>query len=397
MALNPLQERMAAQGQTPASAGMNERQAASNIEALLDDDGRDPGYRDNVAGDEGEADLNARERGQEPDEVREPQPEPDEDIIEDDDTAQAEGVDDEQDEQDDAENEGQDDQADDDDADGGQIQTLAEMAEALEVEPEVLLSEISHTFKAAGEERTATLAELVSGFQLKADYDRDKTALATTRREFENEQTARVQHVQQNAQVLEQQFQAMGQMVSSRLQDPQLLELQQTDTAAYLLQVRQIENEFNQLSGMRNQAAQQYNQFLENERNAFLQTEGKKLQQDIPDWGEEKLQVAVNTIKSLGFDDAEVAQNADSRFIKGALRLAELEAENAALKARIEKGEKAVKTVKKTVPKGIKPGKATAGRRTRGVDRSKVSKLRRAHGQNKSVQSAADVIEQLMN
>lgn len=86
---------------------------------------------------------------------------------------------------------------------------------------------------------------------------------------------------------------------------------------------------------------------MQQERLAFMEQEGSILRNEVPDWGDEKLQSAVDTIKTLGFDDREVVNVIDSRFIKGALELAALRSENAALKARIETGEKAAVKVKR--------------------------------------------------
>ena len=46
MALNPLQQKMNETGQTPVSRGMNAHEATDAIAALLDDEGRSPGHKD---------------------------------------------------------------------------------------------------------------------------------------------------------------------------------------------------------------------------------------------------------------------------------------------------------------------------------------------------------------
>lgn len=399
MAYNPLQQKMADQGQIPASHGISTSQATDSIAALLDENGLDAGHARHELGEgETETQLDARRaRGQDSDQLDEGQADQsfdeDEDTS-DGDTAETEGA--AGDDEEDAEQKGQDDRAEDEgEADTAPIESLAEMAEAMEMTPDELLTSLTHTFKAAGQEHTVTLQDLVSGYQLRADYDRDKTAMAESRRNFEAEQAQKVQQYEQNANVLSQQHQVLVNTLAGQLQSAQMLELQRDDPTAYLIKRQEIETQLTQLQGVGQAAAQHYNEVMAQQRADFIKAEGMKLQNEVEGWGQEKLDDAVSVIKSLGFSDAEVDQNPDSRFIKGALELKTLRDKVATLEARIAKGDKAATTVKRTVPKGLKPGK-TATPNRRGVDRSAVSKLRRAHGQTKSVKSAASLIEQLI-
>ena len=394
MAFNPLQERMNAQGDTPAARGMSASEAQNAIAGLLDDDGRTYDHKEEgeARGESGEHEQQQNVDDQLDDQVDD-QNSGEDQGTDDGDTGQPEGDEGADDAE---ETTGQDDQAADDDEEGGQLETLAEWAEALEMEPDELLASISHTFKAAGEDRTATLADIIAGYRLQADYDRDKTAMAEQRRNFETEQQARVEQYQQNANVLANQFMLVENTIAAQLQDPKLIQLQTDDPAQFVMRQREIETQLNNLRAARQQAAEQYNQFMEHERNEFMKAEGTKLAERVEDWGDDKLRAAVDTIKTLGYSDDEVPGVVDSRLIIGALELAQLRTENAALKARIEKGEKAAGTVKKQVPKGIKPGRTVTKKSGRGPDKSAVSKLRRRAAQTNTVQDAASVIEALM-
>lgn len=390
MALNPLQERMAEQGQIPASNGMSAGDAVNAIAGLLDDEGNDPGHT--VVEDE-----NEHRRGVDDQPLDDP-PEnladdQDADVRQDQDTDDGDTDDESEGVESEETATGKEDQAGTDDEVGDTIETLAALAEASEMELDELLGALKHTFQAAGGEVTATLQDLVAGYQLKADYDRDKTALGEARRNFEAEQQSRVQEYQQHANVLANQFNLVERFLMDKLQDPRLARLRDSDQAEYLLQVREIEGQVNQLRAVRQQNAQEYDAFMEHQRSEFMASEGAKLRQDVTDWGEDKLRASVDTIKSLGFSDDEVVQVVDSRLIKGALELAQLRTENASLKARIEKGEKAAGKVKREVPKGIKPGKT---RRGRGPDKNSASRLRRRLAQTNDVKDAAKLIEQLI-
>ena len=393
MAYNPLQQRMADQNQIPASAGVTQGQAADQIANLLNVDGLDPQHT-KVEDEEQHA------RGEAPDDLPLDDEEDDQGLDDDPDTRAGDTSEDDDDEEggdeedDDAAQTGKDDQADADDEEGETISTLLGLAEASEIPIEEFLGALSHTFSAAGGEVTATLQELVSGYQLKADYDRDKGDLATRRQTFETEQQSRVDVYTQHAHVLATQFDLVEQALAQRLQDPRLAQLRDYDQAEYLVQVREVEQQVNHLRTARQQASAQYDQFRQENQQAFIQAEGQKLRDSVPDWGDDKLRASVDTIKTLGFSDEEVVDMVDSRFIKGALELATLRTENAALRARIEKGEKAAGTVKQKVPKGIKPGKAKS--KTRGPDKQGISRLRRRLSQTNTVADGANVIEAMM-
>ena len=127
------------------------------------------------------------------------------------------------------------------------------------------------------------------------------------------------------------------------------------------------------------------------DRARFYQAEAQRLLSEVPDWGEEKLRVAVDTVKSLGFSDDEVVAIADSRLIKGSLELANLRSENAALRARVEKGVKPATTVKKNVPKVITPGKKVQTSKAK-VKRDTLSQAKNRLQKTGSVRDAANVL-----
>lgn len=394
MALNPLQQQMRESGQVPASAGISAEQAVSDIARLLDDEGRDPNHSE-IA----EEDQHARGDGSNDSAPGEGRDDFDRELenldldrSDDDggDTSEEEGDDDTTDAA-----TGEDDQADTEDEEGDAITTLVALAEALESPLEEVLGALSHTFQAAGGEVTATLQDLVAGYQLKADYDRDKGELADRRRTFENEQQRRVDAYEQGANILAQQMQLTEQFLLGQLQTPEMQQLRINDQSEFILRRDAVMNQVGALRQQRDAAANAYEQFMSGTRAEFMAAEGQKLREIDPDWNEEKLGHAVNTIRSLGFDDAEVLDVVDSRLIRGATELHNLRAENAELKAQLEKGAKAASKIKSTVPKGLKPGKSNQ-RRGRGPDRQAISKLRRRLGQTGDVKDAAKLIEELI-
>lgn len=389
MAFNPLQQKLADSGQTNLTQGINPRAAAPQIAALLDDDARSPGHK-NVR------DANDNDtRGQDSDDQQLDTAVDDQilDDNQDDNIDDGNTADDADGDTDDTVDDNKDDRADDDDQDGDPLTTLEAYAEALEVPIEDLLA-LTHTFKAAGEERTATLADLITGHKLQVDYDRDKGALADARRTFETEQHSRVELFTQQATVQAQQFDLVEQALAVRLQDPRLAQMREADPAEWTAQVREIETQVNNLRMHRGNSAQQYETYMQQERQAFMAAEGEKLQADVEGWGDDMLKSALGVMQTLGYSGDEVTTVVDSRLIKGALELSTLRTKVASLEAIVAKGKKAAGQIKRDVPKGIKPGKA--GQRRKGMTRSNVQRLRNRAKKSGSTKDAGKLIEALM-
>mgnify|MGYP003647931099 CR=1 FL=1 len=69
------------------------------------------------------------------------------------------------------------------------FESLAELAEASGIPFDKFMSEISHTFQAAGQTRTATLNDLVRGHQLYRDYEQKSEGLARQQEQFNAQAT----------------------------------------------------------------------------------------------------------------------------------------------------------------------------------------------------------------
>ena len=371
---------------TPIGRGVTTQGAAGLIEGLLDGDDHVPGTdnRNREPQDKGQGD--GGESGGDDD------PDPDGDEL-------PAGEDLDGDDGGDGAPDGDDKKTGDDDADPAQqdseeqITTLSGLAEALETNPEELAEAISHTFKAAGEERTVTLAELVQGYQLRADYDRSKGELATQRQALDTAQQEGIKAFEAQAAQTATLLNYVEQNILGQYNETEMQNLRQADPSEFAARMYEKDQKLAALNQKRQDAAKQYDDFMARQKQEFLAREGQKLLEEVPDWGREKLDTAVATIKSLGLSDEEVADVADSRMIKAALELTELRAENKALKARMEKATTAAAKVKKTVPKIAKPGKGPRTGQAARVDRSRVQKLKSNLKKSNHVRDAAALIE----
>lgn len=291
--------------------------------------------------------------------------------------------------QDDAEETG--DTDDEDDA----ITTLSGLAEALEMPLDELSTQLTHTFKAAGQEVTATLQDLVAGFQMKADYDRDKGALANQRRDFEFEMQQRGQMLDQEHYVAASGMQAMQQLLQAQLNSPKLEALREVDQSEWLAQRKEIEDQLGWLGQVTQQAAATYNQNRQQNLAALRQREEQTLLEAVPDFGDQHRQLVRDTMTSLGYSPAEQSQVFDNRLVRGALELAALRAKVAELEKAQTTAQETVKRVKKEVPKLQKPGRSLRNR-GKGIDRDRAGKLNKRLRQSGKVEDAALVIENMM-
>jgi hypothetical protein len=273
------------------------------------------------------------------------------------------------------------------------IETLAQFAEALEVPLDELKQQIQHTFNAAGEEVTVTLAELERGYQKDADYRRSTAKLAEERKAAEFQFQQRHQQYEQANQLLAQQLNAAEQLVAAELEDPRLMDLRQRDPAEWTARREEIGQRLGALRNARQHAAMQYQQFMEYSLKETRERELSALQSAVPDFNDEKRAMAKDTLASLGLTGDEVSAVMDHRLIAGAVELAQLRKEVAGLKKLQESAKDTVKRVKKDVPKLQKPGKA---RGTKPVRRDNLAKLRQRAAKSGRVEDAAKVIEQLL-
>lgn len=387
------------QPQQPPGA-MNPREAAPHVEALLDDDGHfNPD--DQVSRAHPDYDESQDERAQPPDRERDSRGRYKK-------AAESEGEDEQEqleaagDDQDEDTQPGDTDEdlaasADEDaeanEEDTGSIESLAELAEALGTDVEEVLSALSHTFNAAGEEATVTLSELVKGYQKDADYRRSTAKLADDRKKADMEFQGRHQQYDQANHFLSSQLQIAEMLVGAELEDPRLAELRVSDPGEWTARREEIGGRLQKLRDARTQAAAAYVQFVQQ---VFEQNKAQHLEAlnaAVPDFGEEHRNKAKGLFESFGFASQEIDQIIDHRMILGALELADLRQEVAELRKLKEEAENTAKRIKKDVPKLTRPGKQERKPVGDALNRQNVVRLRKRAKKSGSVEDAAAVIE----
>lgn len=282
-----------------------------------------------------------------------------------------------------------------DDAETETIQTLTELASALDVPIEELKSQITHSFRAADEDVTVTLAELESGYQKDADYRRNTGKLAEDRRRAEQDYQLNIQKFEQEHAFLAQGMNVTEQLLAAELNDPRLAHLRESDPAEWTARREEIGQRVGQLRQARQTAAQQYDQFRNTSRTEMKTRETNALKERMPDFGTAHVQIARGAMESLGYDQPEIAEIFDHRLVLGALELATLRSEVKTLRDEKAKARDTVKRVKKDVPKLTKPGKQQM-KGNKGIRRDNVQRLKERARKSGSIEDAAHVIEQMI-
>lgn len=282
-----------------------------------------------------------------------------------------------------------------DEEETGAIETLAEFAEALEVPLDDLKAAVTHTFNAAGEEVTVTLAELEKGYQKDADYRRSTAKLAEERKAVEAQFIQRYQAYEAQNHNLAAVLQMAENVVAAELNDPQFAELRDSDPAEWTARREEIGTRLNTLRNTRVQAAQAFDQFRMQNLAEMRQREEAALLDKLPDFGKPQRTTARETMAEMGFSEHEISEIMDHRLVLGVLELADLRKEVAELRDLKQRAGDTVKRVKKDIPKIQKPGKQ---RRTSNaaLQRDNLAKLRGRAAKSGRVEDAAKVIEQLI-
>ena len=275
------------------------------------------------------------------------------------------------------------------------IQSLSELADALEIPLDELTGQLTHTFRAADEDLTVTLAELTAGYQKDADYRRGTSKLAEERRDLEAAHSARMRQFEQENINTAQQLNAIEGMFAQQLNDPALNELRNTDQSEWLARREEIMQQVGVIRQVRQNAAQQYQQFLNNNLQEVKNREMGYIREKIPDFDDVKANTARQTMQSLGYADQEIAEIFDHRVVMGVLELHALREEVKQLRELKNKAAQTVKRIKKDVPHLVKPGKQRL-QSQQGIERSRLQKLRARAKESGSVEDAAAIIETMI-
>lgn len=271
------------------------------------------------------------------------------------------------------------------------IQTLSELTEALEVEPE-FVQNLMHTFNADGEEVTVTLAELTKGYQKDANYRRGTAANAEMRRELEAKEAELTSQYQQQLAVTGQVLQNMKQVLVGEADSAKMQTLRETNPAEWAAQreeyqkrIQGFDQGYQWVSQQFDQAAQQQQQLQQAKLQELQEQELEKLRTAMPDWGDSTRNDLLGYLETdLGFSADELNSVLDHRLIVIADKARKYDA--------MQKAGKQTKKKVTALPRVQKP----AAKRQVSPKVAAINKARQRFNKTGKMRDAADVIGSIL-
>jgi len=211
------------------------------------------------------------------------------------------------------------------------------------------------TVKASGEEKEVTFDELVSGYQLGADYTKKTQELAENRKAVEAEAKAIIE-AQQVRDTYAQRLQAVEQLLTMNDSPEDIASMKENDPIGYAVKVAEMTEKKEQLQAVRaeqQRIAQQQQADRAQAMQRQIAQESAKLAEVLPEFsdkakGEQLRSEIRNYGKTVGFTDQELSQVYDSRHV--------LVLHKAAMYDKLQKSKPGVQKKVANAPKMIKSG-----------------------------------------
>jgi len=216
----------------------------------------------------------------------------------------------------------------------------------------------TYTVKAAGQDKEVTVEELVTNYQLGADYTKKTQEIAEQRKEIEAESHA-ILEARQVRDLYSQRLQSLEGILSQDEDPSDMAALKENDPIGYAVRVAEMTERKEQLQLVRNEQdsinAQQHQQQALEQRK-LVSLESAKLNQVLPEFsdqakGEQLRNEIRNYGKSVGFKDEELAQVYDSRHVvtlHKAMMYDKLQKSKPGVNKKVAKAPKMVKSGTKT-------------------------------------------------
>ena len=216
----------------------------------------------------------------------------------------------------------------------------------------------TYTVKAAGQDKEVTVEELVTNYQLGADYTKKTQEIAEQRKEIEAESHA-ILEARQVRDLYSQRLQSLEGILSQDENPSDMAALKENDPIGYAVRVAEMTERKEQLQLVRNEQdsinAQQHQQQALEQRK-LVSLESAKLKQVLPEFsdqakGEQLRNEIRNYGKSVGFKDEELAQVYDSRHVvtlHKAMMYDKLQKSKPGVNKKVAKAPKMVKSGTKT-------------------------------------------------
>lgn len=232
--------------------------------------------------------------------------------------------------------------------------TLKELSERLGMEYDQLLDSIAADTKIDGEEGRVPLSKLLKSYQLEGHLNRKSMELTEAKKAFEQEAQTRKQQFDEGLEQLRQSLTIGNQLLQGEYAQIDWASLEKSDPVQYLSTRTKFEDRQRQLlQGFQflQQEDSKRSETSQKEFAKYLEDEGKKLVNAVPEWADSKTKTKETQgikeyLKSQGFNDADVQQVYDHRLVlvaRDAMRYRELKAKQPALTKKVNEAPKLAK------------------------------------------------------
>lgn len=212
-----------------------------------------------------------------------------------------------QDEESEDDGEGQDDKETEEgsDAEASGIETLEDLAQALDQPLSELEDNLTATVKVNGESRQVTLKELISGFQLEQASRQSMQKTAEDRKKLDVERQTHIQQIDQQHQVLANILSQIRESYVGQLNSAELQRLSVENPEAYNQARWQLQDRLQSFDRLLQEGAQAY-QALESQRSGdkdqklkqFIETEEAKLLEADPSWDATRSKAVIDYLRN---------------------------------------------------------------------------------------------------
>lgn len=206
-------------------------------------------------------------------------------------------------------------------------ETLDELAEALEVEPDELKQRMRMHTKVDGESGEATLADLQKSFQYEQHLNRRSQQMAEQRKEWEQQQSKWREESEQQVADINNTISALEQLVAADYQNTDWTSLQREDPTEYLIKQQELQGRFAHLKQVKDAIAEKHKADQQNadtkrqeDMQKFVTQQREMALEAIPEWqnpdkrNEDLGNIGAYLGKTVGLSPEEYAQVLDHRF-----------------------------------------------------------------------------------
>lgn len=262
-------------------------------------------------------------------------------------------------------------------------QTLDELAEALDMQPEDVASTLKVKIKVDGQEGEATLKDVIKSYQLEKTLNQRLEAHATERKAFEAQSQQTAESLKTRLQEAESTLTALEKMLFSEYEGVNWAELKNDDPTEYMLKQSELRDRYVQLQQVRTKYTEDQKQ-QEQERQksaqegwqAYVKEQHRLILEKLPEWRDQKkmtadLEQLQTYLRQSGYSDQEIAMAADHRQYITAIKAMRYDE----LQSKADPKMKQMKTKPKFVKPGTRKSPTAASEKTKQSSMSRAKKL----------------------